>query len=518
MSRPPSYEIVVPTIGRHSLGVMLEALLASIEAAPGPGPKAIWLVDDRPDAGPPLPLPDHTGPLVRVLRSGGRGPAAARNTGWAATKADWTVFLDDDVVPSPEWAADLAADLAGLPPEVAGSQGRVTVPLPPDRRPTDWERNTAGLEEAAWITADMAYRRKVLAATGGFDERFRRAFREDADLALRVLDAGFRLVRGERRITHPARPAGFWISLRMQKGNADDVLMTRLHGRDWRERAQEHNGRFGRHVLTTAAALAALAAVPALRRPAGRAVALGAVAAWAALTAEFAAVRLRPGPRTAGETARMLVTSVAIPPAAIGHRLRGTLAHRTAGPWGSRPVVLFDRDDTLIRDVPYNGDPARVEPMPGARDALDRLRRNGVRVGVVSNQSGVAKGRITAKDVLRVNARVEELLGGFDVWEFCPHDNADGCGCRKPRPGLIERAAARLGADPADCVVIGDIGGDMQAAAAAGARGILVPTGRTRPEEVSAAREVAGDLAAAVDLVLGARRARSARGVRRTAR
>ncbi|MFI6514897.1 HAD-IIIA family hydrolase [Spirillospora sp. NPDC050679] len=502
MSGPLSYSVVIPTVGRPSLRVTLEALLESVAAASGPGPQEILIVDDRPRAGAPLPLPDGLGEKVLVLRSGGRGPAAARNTGWRAASGAWVVFLDDDVVPTPGWAADLLEDLGSVSGGVGGSQGRVTVPLPDDRRPTDWERNTAGLESAAWITADMAYRRRVLVAVGGFDERFPRAFREDADLALRVTALGCRLVRGSRRIVHPVRPAGFWASVRVQAGNADDVLMARVHGRDWRLRAREHNGRFPRHVLTTAAGLLALAAAPARRRPAGRAVMLGAAAVWAAMTAEFAAARIRPGPRTPGETFRMLVTSAAIPPAAVRHRVRGTLAHRDAGPWKPRPVVLFDRDDTLIRDVPYNGDPAWVEPMPGAQEALDKLRRGGVRVGVVSNQSGVAKGLVTEEQVRRVNARVEELLGRFDAWEYCPHDDGDGCACRKPEPGLIERAAARLGVQPADCVVIGDIGRDMEAAAAAGARGILVPTDRTLPEEVESAKEVAPDLCAAVALVL----------------
>jgi histidinol phosphatase-like enzyme len=74
-------------------------------------------------------------------------------------------------------------------------------------------------------------------------------------------------------------------------------------------------------------------------------------------------------------------------------------------------AVLFDRDGTLVRDVPYNGDPSRVEPMPGARAALDRLRAAGVRTAVVSNQSGVARGLLTRDQVDAVNARVEEVLG-----------------------------------------------------------------------------------------------------------
>ncbi len=72
----------------------------------------------------------------------------------------------------------------------------------------------------------MAYRTDVLRRVGGFDERFPRAFREDADLALRVLDAGYGLVQGERRTQHPVRPAGWWASLHQQRGNADDVGWT----------------------------------------------------------------------------------------------------------------------------------------------------------------------------------------------------------------------------------------------------------------------------------------------------
>jgi histidinol phosphatase-like enzyme len=98
---------------------------------------------------------------------------------------------------------------------------------------------------------------------------------------------------------------------------------------------------------------------------------------------------------------------------------------------------------------------------------------------------------------------VEELLGPLGPWLYCVHGPWEGCGCRKPAPGLIEAAAGALGVEPADCVVIGDVGSDVEAARAAGARAVLVPTAVTRAEEVAAAPVVAADLVAAVELVLG---------------
>jgi D-glycero-D-manno-heptose 1,7-bisphosphate phosphatase len=166
-------------------------------------------------------------------------------------------------------------------------------------------------------------------------------------------------------------------------------------------------------------------------------------------------------------------------------------------------AVLFDRDGTLVVDVPYNGDPARVRPVPGARAALDLLRSAGIRTGVITNQSGIARGLITAGQAEAVNRRVEELLGPFAVWQVCPHGPDDGCRCRKPRPGMVLAAAERLGVAPHRVAVVGDIGADVDAAAAAGAASVLVPTPVTRPDEITTAAVVRPDLVAAVRHLLG---------------
>jgi len=201
----------------------------------------------------------------------------------------------------------------------------------------------------------------------------------------------------------------------------------------------------------------------------------------------------------------MLATSLPMPFVAAGWRVAGSAREwlRRPLPLHARPAaVLFDRDGTLIENVPYNGDVSRVTPMPGARPALDRLRSAGVKLAVVSNQSGVGRGLVTREQVDATNRRTEELLGPLGPWFVCPHDPAAGCDCRKPAPGLVLRAARELGVPPQLCVVIGDIGADVEAARAAGAAAVLVPTARTRPEEIRAAPATAADLPAAVELLL----------------
>lgn len=494
-----SYDVIVPSVGRASL----DALIASLAAHAHPRPGRVVVVDDRPESDrEPLrvAVTAPTDLMVEVVASAGRGPAAARNRGWRVCGREWVVFLDDDVVVTESWGSDLVRDLRDAPPSTAGVQGRIVVPLSEDRRPTDWERNVAGLETARWATADMAYRRSALAEVGGFDERFPRAYREDADLALRVLDRGWALGRGARTVLHPVRPAPWWVSLAKQVGNADDALMRAVHGADWRERAGAPPGRRRAHFATSLALAAGLAGALGGRRALGRA----GLAAWCASTAQFAWSRIAPGPRDAREVATMAATSTVLPAVATWWSLSGVVRARRVAADGprTRPVeaILFDRDGTLVHDVPYNGDPERVRPVPGAREAVAKARAAGMRVGVVTNQSAIGRRLLSDEQVREVNARVEQLLGPFDTWHICPHEPEAGCDCRKPRPGLVLRAARALGVRPERCAVIGDIGADVEAARRAGALGVLVPNGVTRREEVNAAPIVARDLVAAVDL------------------
>jgi GT2 family glycosyltransferase len=190
----PSVSIVVATVGRPGLGPLLESLVATDDGRP-----EVVVVDDRPGPVPPLPV----GPWVsRVVASGGRGSAAARNAGLRAASGDWVVFLDDDVELTRTWYADLCRDLAHARADVAGVHGGIPVPHGDERSVT------GSGTPAPWLTVDMAYRRMVLLCLGGFEERFPRACREDAELALRVARSGWRLVHGGRSTRRGVHPRG----------------------------------------------------------------------------------------------------------------------------------------------------------------------------------------------------------------------------------------------------------------------------------------------------------------------
>ena len=169
-------------------------------------------------------------------------------------------------------------------------------------------------------------------------------------------------------------------------------------------------------------------------------------ATWLGLTADFARARIAPGPRDRAEVRRMLSTSVAIPFTAVWHRqpasggtgTRGRGHHRCARSCSTGTGRWCTTCRTTVT-------PTSSKPVDGAAEALERLRGNGISVGVVTNQSGVARGLVTRADVDAVNARIDALLGPFDTWQVCPHAPGERCDCRKPRPGMVLAGARDLG-------------------------------------------------------------------------
>ncbi|MFJ9737697.1 HAD hydrolase-like protein [Streptomyces sp. NPDC101166] len=158
-------------------------------------------------------------------------------------------------------------------------------------------------------------------------------------------------------------------------------------------------------------------------------------------------------------------------------------------------VVLVDQDGILVEGGD-GGDPDQVRPVPGAREALGLLRSRGVRTGVLTRRRGGALGGPSEADRRRVDERIDELLGPFDVRAVRPDAMEPDDGRRESGPVLW--AAGRLCTPPERIAVVGASGDSVEAARRAGAHGILVPGPGVRPEETAGARHVAPDLLTAV--------------------
>ena len=155
----------------------------------------------------------------------------------------------------------------------------------------------------------------------------------------------------------------------------------------------------------------------------------------------------------------------------------------------SRPALFLDRDGVLIEELEYLSEPERVRLIPGAAAAVRRANDAGWRVAVVSNQSGVARGLFPESALPHIHREVAERLAEeagavIDGFYYCPHHPTTGqgiyridCDCRKPKPGMLLRAARELGIDLSKSWTIGDRLTDLQAGATAGCRTILVRTG-----------------------------------------
>jgi len=184
----------------------------------------------------------------------------------------------------------------------------------------------------------------------------------------------------------------------------------------------------------------------------------------------------------------------------------------------TRPAVFLDRDGTIMEDVGYLDALARIALFPWSIDAIRALNRAALPVVVVTNQSGVARKYFSEDFVVETHRAVDAHLavGGarVDAYYYCPHhpdgklpDYARDCDCRKPRPGLVERAARDLNLDPARSFVVGDKWGDVALARAVGAKAILVRTGsgaaaEQRPRPGLGADAVVDNLAAAASWIL----------------
>ena len=166
-------------------------------------------------------------------------------------------------------------------------------------------------------------------------------------------------------------------------------------------------------------------------------------------------------------------------------------------------AVFFDRDGTLMEEVHYCADPAKVRVYPGAGDALRRLRQAGIRTFIVTNQSGIGRGLFTEAEYRAVEAEFMRQLGdgAIDASYFCPDAPGVPSTRRKPEPGMVLEAAADFDLDLARSYFIGDKIADIECGRRAGTRTIRVLTGYGA-EHVCASDFVAADVIQAIGLVL----------------
>lgn len=185
-----------------------------------------------------------------------------------------------------------------------------------------------------------------------------------------------------------------------------------------------------------------------------------------------------------------------------------------------RRAVFLDRDGTVSREVGYLTDIDRLELLPGSAAAIGAINRSGLLAILATNQSGVARGLFPEQAVRNAHARLRQLLSRYGAWldgvYYCPHHPQEGrppyrlrCLCRKPRPGMLHRAATEHRLDLEDCYMVGDSGRDVNLAHSVGATAVLVLTGygrgawrRQRPHFRPQPAFIAADLAEAVNWIL----------------
>jgi D-glycero-D-manno-heptose 1,7-bisphosphate phosphatase len=205
-------------------------------------------------------------------------------------------------------------------------------------------------------------------------------------------------------------------------------------------------------------------------------------------------------------------------------RIEPAFSRNAVGPTtGDRRAVFLDKDGTLVHDVPYNVDPAKLTFTPGAVTALQRLASEGFALVIVTNQSGIALGRFTRGEFARLQRALVEKIrkeAGVDIAGFyaCPHapgpGHAPACLCRKPAPGLLRQAARAHRIDLASSWMVGDILDDIEAGRRAGCRSVLLDVGnetvwRTSPLRTPHHR--CADLLEAADVIVSAARTGAAR-------
>lgn len=248
-----------------------------------------------------------------------KGAAAARNKGWKAAVAPLIAFTDDDMLPDSHWLSSFLQAWDGR--RVAAFTGKLVVPIP--STPTDYERNTARLATASFVTANCAVTKEVLTALHGFDERFTIAWREDSDLEFRLLALKVPVIRiMEAVVVYPVRKAEWGVSIKEQKRNMYNALLYKKFPGMYRRKIQRRPA-WNYYAMITMILLAAVCLAEGLM-----VLVTLCMLCWLVMLGMFISRRLSDTTHRRSHVLEMIITSMAIPFVAIYWTLYGAWRHK----------------------------------------------------------------------------------------------------------------------------------------------------------------------------------------------
>jgi glycosyltransferase involved in cell wall biosynthesis len=271
----------------------------------------------------------HACPSIRCISlDKKRGPAAARNVGWKQAKGKMILFTDDDCVPLFYWIESFVRAWQYHNKTEIAFSGKIKVPLPPD--PTDYEKNTAVLEQASFVTANCACTKAALEKVEGLDEDFTMAWREDSALEFDLVENNIPIVKVDGAIVvHPVRDAPWGISIKEQKKSMFNPLLYKKHPTLYQQRIHKRPPwcYYGIIFFCFTTLTAALLHREVLMRIS--------LIAWITLIAWFTAKRLEGASLTFRHVAEMIVTSFVIPFLSVYWTVYGAFHYKTFFLWHS---------------------------------------------------------------------------------------------------------------------------------------------------------------------------------------
>lgn len=319
----PTISVIIPTYQRPALLVRCLHALAMQQF-----PKKqfeIIVVTDGPDTITRAMIQQQhfTTPEVRIYSLPvKKGPAAARNFGWTKATGNLILFTDDDCIPHINWIKEFHTAYIQQPFASAAFRGRVVVPR--SNKPTDYEKNTAWLEQADFVTANCACTRIALKQINGFDETYTMAWREDSDLEFKLIDQKIPIYPVEQAIvTHPVRKAPWGISLKEQKKSMFNALLYKKYPGLYRQKIHRRPlwNYYAIVLLFIAIVIATAMQLPAI--------AIIAFLSWLLFVTRFTIKRLQGTTHSLEHVTEMIVTSILIPFLSIFWTLYGSLKFKT---------------------------------------------------------------------------------------------------------------------------------------------------------------------------------------------